>query len=113
MYHCHIALHEDEGMMGQFIVSDLSSIKNPLNNQDIFTVFPNPANDKLYVKFNDSNYSAYYVKIIDALGRTMLMLPKPELQNGIDVSHLPKGIYSIILTENKSKLVTTKTFVIE
>lgn len=25
MYHCHISLHEDEGMMGQFIVTDLTS----------------------------------------------------------------------------------------
>jgi blue copper oxidase len=46
MYHCHMLHHEDDGMMGQFLVMDTSS-KNgilPDKKDDFsFTAFPNPS----------------------------------------------------------------------
>jgi bilirubin oxidase len=114
MYHCHIALHEDEGMMGQFVVTGSSTNINSINDDEkLFTLYPNPAQDRLYVKFNEPNQSAYYIRITDAIGRTLLMLPKPELENGIDISQFPKGIYILQLTEDKNKTTSTKTFVVE
>jgi hypothetical protein len=38
------------------------------------------------------------------------MLPRPELQNGIDISRLAKGIYVLQLTDEKTKITTTKKF---
>ncbi len=113
MYHCHIALHEDEGMMGQFVVTNTNGVNVNGKDENLFSVYPNPAHDKLFVKFSESNQSAYYIRITDALGRTLLMLPNPELQNGIDISQFSPGIYNIQLTENKSKQTVTKTFVVE
>jgi len=113
MFHCHIALHEDEGMMGQFIVTgNTTGIKQLSGDENLFSVYPNPTHDKLFVKFNDANQSAYYIKIFDALGRTMLMLPRPQLQDGIDISQLSKGAYSILLTDDKTKQSTSKTFIV-
>lgn len=42
MYHCHMLTHEDMGMMGQFIVSTSTGIKD--NNQEIenISIYPNP-----------------------------------------------------------------------
>lgn len=113
MYHCHISLHEDEGMMGQFVVNSPTGIHSLDKNEELFSVFPNPTHDKLNIKFNDMGLSAYYVRISDAVGRTVLMMPKPDLVNGIDISQFSKGIYSIQLTENKTKRSISKTFVIE
>ena len=113
MYHCHISLHEDEGMMGQFVVTSPTGINSISISENQFSVYPNPSHDKLFVKFNEAGQSAYYIRITDALGRTMLMLPKPELQNGIDISQFSKGIYYIQLTEDKTKQTTSKTFVVE
>ena len=114
MYHCHIALHEDEGMMGQFVVTSTSTGINSINkNESLFLVYPNPTHDKLFVKFNEEGHSAYYIRITDALGRTMLMLPRPELQNGIDISHLNKGIYFLQLTDELTKHTTSNTFVVD
>lgn len=114
MFHCHITLHEDEGMMGQFIVSsNPTAIKNIANSSNYFSVYPNPSSHKLFVKFSNDGQSAYYVRIIDLLGRTILMLPRPELQNGIDISALQKGSYSILLTDNETKETTSKTFIVE
>jgi len=112
MYHCHISLHEDEGMMGQFVVTNPSAV-NDINQVDIpIFIYPNPAKDKLFIEFKDPNQSAYYVTILDAMGRTKLMLPKPELGNGIDISHLSKGVYHVSIIENKSKKSITTTFTV-
>lgn len=113
MYHCHIALHEDEGMMGQFIVTNPTGVNSIDKNENQYSIYPNPSHDKLFIKFNEVNQSAYYIRITDAVGRAMLMLPKPELQNGIDISHFSKGMYTIQLTEETNKRTTSKTFVVE
>ncbi len=113
MYHCHIALHEDEGMMGQFIVTSPTGINSTDKNENQFTLYPNPTHDKLYVKFNEAGQSAYYIRICDAVGRTLLMLPKPDLQTGIDISRFSKGIYTIQLTGDKTKHTTLKSFIVE
>lgn len=113
MYHCHISLHEDEGMMGQFVVANPTSIASNHTAESQFSIYPNPAHDKIFVKFKEAGQSAYYIRITDALGRTILMLPKPELQNGIDISHFSKGLYFMQLTDDKSKQTTSSPFVVE
>ena len=112
MFHCHISLHEDEGMMGQFVVKDFSStgVQNLFTEKD-FSLFPNPANSKLFINFNDANAQAYYITITDIVGRTKLMLPRPQIQAGIDISTLAKGTYFLQLTDEKTKQTATKKFV--
>jgi bilirubin oxidase len=113
MFHCHIALHEDEGMMGQFVVTGRSSSTGITENTSApdYTIYPNPSNNRIFIKFADANTSAYYVRIVDALGRTMYMLPRPELEGGIDVSALSAGMYEVQLTDEKTKSTLTKKFI--
>jgi hypothetical protein len=204
MYHCHIALHEDEGMMGQFIVKNTSTL--PLNllsftasynntavslkwsaanqvktkyfsversSDDInwatistvnatslpgtntysatdaaplyginyyrikvadedgkvtyskveyvqksgevfqFKVYPNPAKSRLYFNFSDPAYEVYYMRVVNQLGKTIYMLPRPQLQSGLDISTLAKGTYFLQVTDDKTKKTVTKEFVKE
>lgn len=113
MYHCHISLHEDEGMMGQFVVTDPQNGINALENTSGFSLYPNPANQTLYFKFSNANQNVYYIRVVDAIGRTILMLPAPNLNNGIDISQLIPGIYSVMLTDGDSKKLSVQTFVKE
>jgi len=118
MFHCHIALHEDEGMMGQFIVQDTASAVSTgistLNaNATDFSLFPNPAGDKIFVKQADEGRNIYYARIIDHLGRTCFMLPRPDLRKGFDISSLSNGHYFLQLTDDATKLNITKPFVKE
>jgi bilirubin oxidase len=113
MYHCHISLHEDEGMMGQFVVSSPTALRQTEANEIAYTVYPNPTSNKLFVAFSEPAQTAYYVRILDAVGRTMLMLPKPDLQQGIDLSSFPKGLYTLQLTDGQYKRTSCKTFVVE
>jgi len=113
MYHCHIALHEDEGMMGQFVVTDASGLDEIKPNEIDFTIYPNPTNERIFFSFADETTDVYYLSIKNLSGKTVLMLPKPQLENGIDVSNLKKGVYFVELTDNKTKSKTTRKIVIE
>jgi FtsP/CotA-like multicopper oxidase with cupredoxin domain len=112
MYHCHIALHEDEGMMGQFIVTDKTSGIKSTDKSD-FSLYPNPANEKLYISFNNQDTKVYYISILNLVGKAVLMLPRPALGNGIDISSLSAGTYFVQLTDDKTKAVTVKKFIKE
>jgi bilirubin oxidase len=112
MYHCHISLHEDEGMMGQFVVKNLTNgIKNIDKESLDYTVYPNPANEKLYFSFNNVNTKVYYVSILNIVGKAVMMLPRPDWQNGIDISNLSNGTYLIQLIDDETKSTTSKKFV--
>ena len=50
---------------------------------------------------------------MNAVGKTILMLPRPQLQGGIDISNLSSGVYFVELTDDKSKNVVTKKFIKE
>jgi blue copper oxidase len=116
MFHCHIALHEDEGMMGQFVVtgnSTATGIEETNIAKPDYTIYPNPSTGKLFVSFANAASSAYYVRIVDALGRTMYMLPRPVLENGIDVSSLSAGVYELQLTDDKTKITVSQKFIKE
>jgi blue copper oxidase len=110
MYHCHFGGHEDGGMMGQFIVTGtMTTNQNPTNTS--FSLYPNPANDRLYVNLKDAATEIYYVTISTITGRVVMMLPQPEWQNGIDISSLEAGVYTFQMMDKQSKSVTTKKFI--
>jgi bilirubin oxidase len=111
MYHCHFAQHEDGGTMGQFVVTG-----TPLENETVasstkFKLYPNPTNDKLFVSLNDAATAIYYITITTIEGRTVMMLPQPQWQNGIDVSSLASGTYLFQMMDKDTKSVTTKKFI--
>ena len=116
MFHCHIALHEDEGMMAQFVVVDTATGTTtdiPVVNTGAtdFSIFPNPAGNKIFVKQAEEGRSVYYARIIDALGRTCFMLPRPVLGNGFDISSLANGYYILQLTDDATKTNISRPFV--
>lgn len=114
MYHCHFGLHEDDGMMGQFVVTDPSTGLATLPSEKVeFLIYPNPATQRVYVKINTAGAEAYYISVLNTLGKTVLMLPQPDLEKGIDISALAKGVYYIQLTDKKTKSVSVQQFIKE
>jgi bilirubin oxidase len=110
MYHCHALTHEDEGMMGQFIV--YSPLATAENNAPIsYKIYPNPVADKLFLKLDSNENEVYYITITTLEGRVVMMLPKPDWQNGIDVSFLATGTYILKLTDENTKNITVKKFI--
>jgi len=111
MFHCHIALHEDEGMMGQFVVTGSSATDEQGDSPARFSLFPNPAESRIFVKMDHPDAEIYYLKIMDALGRVKMMLPQPQTQNGVDISRLAAGTYFLEITDLKTKAVSSQKFV--
>ncbi|MBA2613843.1 MAG: multicopper oxidase domain-containing protein [Bacteroidetes bacterium] len=111
MYHCHFSNHEDSGMMGQFVVTNPAGF-NELKKEVVdFSIFPNPAEDKLFIQLRNVNTEVYYVTIVNINGKAVMMLPQPEIAKGIDVSALSRGVYFVQLMDKKTKTITTQKFV--
>jgi serine protease len=60
-------------------------------NEIVFDVYPNPADDKLMINVNCENYS---VELVSVLGTVVLQENKPQVLN---LSQLPSGIYVLKL----------------
>ena len=102
--------------MGQFVVTNTNTaigMNEKNKDEKDFLLYPNPANDRLYISFIDPSMVAYYIRITNSVGKTIYMLPRPELSNGLDISALAAGIYFIQLTDDKTKLTTIKKFIKE
>jgi len=76
-----------------------------------FVIAPNPVKDRLQILFTQPDAVAYYVWIYDELGRTVRMLPQPDLSNGINVSQLSKGVYILSVMDMANKTVVSKKFI--
>jgi len=69
-------------------------------------VFPNPANENLYIEV-DYNSPIANVKIFDINGKEVLKIDKPRLNRNhieISVNQIPNGIYLLIIQTNELKL---------
>ena len=111
MYHCHFANHEDGGMMGQFVVVNTAGITNSIQEELDYTLYPNPAENKLFVRMANPSNEVYYITIYNVQGRTVLMLPQPQIQDGIDIATLAKGEYFVQLMDKKTKSIRTQKFI--
>jgi hypothetical protein len=88
-----------------------SGVNNIAQNNIEFSIYPNPANDLLYVNYKSTNSSEKIsYSVIDIYGRTIINHPEPtEGQQTIDISALAEGVYFIRLTN--SKTTTTTKFI--
>ena len=102
MYHCHLLHHEDDGMMGSFIVIDTSStLISELKHQQKIEVFPNPLvgtelRFDLPIDYKSANY-----QIINCLG-SIVISGKENQDNKIDVSSLGKGVFFLRILSDKN-----------
>ncbi len=117
MYHCHMLQHEDEGLMGQFIVEGESvgndENKTVLNDFSLFTAYPNPFNPATTFRFKvGSNPVLTTLQIVDISGRIIETLINGEFLSGEhkiqwNAGNQPSGVYFIRL-ESGEKLETQK-----
>ncbi len=100
MYHCHLLMHEDEGMMGQFLVVDNIGLDEP-STTTLARAWPNPiANGECRVTWPSAT-GAVQATIVDALGR---VCQRTRLGSHTEGSTLPlpglaPGNYLLRLTD--------------
>jgi FtsP/CotA-like multicopper oxidase with cupredoxin domain len=102
MYHCHMLIHEDGGMMGQFTVSNVLSIDEGAH-EDKYVLYPNPSNGMINLDF-DYFGKTDDILIYDNLGRIV----KSEIVkngNSISIKGLQDGIFYIKMVVGKETII--------
>ena len=113
MYHCHILMHEDDGMMGQFVVMPNSNVginKNYLSKDEI-KIYPNPASKKFNIEINSllsGNESS--LMVYNVIGELMLSRSVDKRSTLVNSETWPKGIYFINL-KNDNYNITKKLII--
>ncbi len=100
MYHCHILIHEEGGMMGQFVVLDREEIDGIVETK-AFELYPNPVSTILKIVIDKPQD----VNIIDATGRTIFTKTNVESNLNIDVSQFSIGIYIIKIGSETARFI--------
>jgi hypothetical protein len=80
------------------------------NSENLIQVYPNPSSG--IVQWNTSKTAIQYILVYDVLG-TLVLERNVESQQQIDLSHLPNGLYRMVLSTNETDVLpTTKTVVL-
>jgi blue copper oxidase len=107
MFHCHILMHEDDGMMGQFVVmpQGWSGIKNQLEETNTVLVYPNPTRETLNIDLTGFDVSQpTLINVSDALGKIIYSNATPKQNINLTVSDWAKGFYTISLSQNQKNI---------
>lgn len=92
------------GAMLHFAVVDTSLSNEEFESNFQGAIYPNPANDTLYVNCGklDRNYT---FKLIDLLGKTILnkSFEMANQNESISISEIPKGVYLAVIESGKNK----------
>lgn len=92
-----------KGMTGVIRVQSVSGIKGfPNTNSRAFEIYPNPAVDKIYVRFSPSKSGSYLFRVYDMTGREVVPSQTGIAyigQNGLNtlVGYLSPGAYVVRL----------------
>lgn len=100
MYHCHIGFHEDEGMMGQFVVvaAGASGVGTEWAAGAGASVAPNPTDGAVRLQAGEGK-RLVRARAMNVEGRQALDVHGDAIE-AIDLSRLPAGVYVLLLTND-------------
>lgn len=96
MYHCHLLHHEDDGMMGTFLVIDSATVGINENNSldDNVRLFPNPTSNNITLEFPDENkFSPKKICVLNIFGEEIYSAQTSENKMKVDMGKWASGIY--------------------
>ena len=70
-----------------------------------YKLYPNPNNGEFTLEINAATDDKYEMKIFNLFGSEVFTSQITEKQNHLNFSQLPNGMYNIVLTNNKVKIV--------
>jgi len=97
----------DENCDGQDFVSAINDVSQLFTDVKFF---PNPLTDRLSIKVDsESNYT---LKILSIYGETLLSFDFTGEETAFDLSTLPVGIYTAVLSERKSQQFVVEKLIV-
>lgn len=108
MYHCHMLTHEDDGMMGSFVVnSPFSTSLGNLSATQRLKVYPNPANERVQYLLEDLPADAQVrIRLSDMQGRTVWETHKAGVEGNIDLGEVAAGTYVLYFEGSFGRLTS-------
>ena len=105
MYHCHLLMHEDEGMMGQFLVVDPNALEERFGGTPP-KVWPNPTSGTCTVQWAEASGSVS-ARLLDASGRSIQMSTLHNMARAqpLPLPSLAQGVYTLELTDRTARRV--------
>jgi blue copper oxidase len=104
MYHCHLLHHEDDGMMGSFIVIDSATvgINEIVAEKSKTYIYPNPATDMLTIGIPDFQKEAILTYIAtDITGRKIAEGDISSVLTTVSTKKWSNGLYLITISGHK------------
>jgi len=112
MYHCHILMHEDDGMMGQFVVTGPSTGIEQHETRKTLLVYPNPASTTLTIDSPELPLQGSTLNIYNSIGTLVYSAKKADPGTWqIRTAEFPAGLYTLEIKTNST--VATHKFVKE
>jgi bilirubin oxidase len=103
MYHCHMLTHEDDGMMGQFLVVEepQSILENSADNY--IRVFPNPnSNGQVYIRNDNPSDPIISYKLYTADGRLLESKSIDNTKTEVELKVSDSGLFLLQLFRENS-----------
>ncbi len=99
-YYLHIRVQDQNGTWSLYKRA-LFTVDNTVSvdefNSDVFSVYPNPSNDKIFVDFKQK--SDYIITLFDSTGKELFSINELKLHNQIDLSIFNTGLYFLKIKE--------------
>jgi D-alanyl-D-alanine carboxypeptidase len=102
-----------DAIMNVYCNSIFSTSIGDLHAKIQFTMFPNPASDKLIINYNRQEHVIKQYFIYDEMGRKVISLSTESNEASIDVGGLNNGIYFVILVSDGITLATQKLSILK
>jgi hypothetical protein len=96
------------GKVTDWNLTGITEGKNTLANAlSSFTVYPNPTNGKITIKFNPTNHIPAQIYLYDVSGRQqqVLVVNKNRGDVQLNLTNLVKGIYFVVLEQTSQKVI--------
>jgi hypothetical protein len=90
-------------------INGIFNVKEENRSENSFVVYPNPASDRLFIKWNTPEV-VYVAEITDVLGRTLINTLTDD-ETGINISRLNAGVYNIRLSDRKGNPLGARSFI--
>lgn len=98
-----VLISDSSGCQNSSAIFTATSIDDILSNPGTFTIYPNPANEAIFLLFNfTGNSTVCELSMINHIGQIIYNAPILQNQTRIDLKHTASGIYFLRIKTGKA-----------
>ena len=88
------------------LISEVTSTEDSFV-QKAFSIYPNPAQDQLFISTSQFRLDEFQIRLVDQQGRILeaVEIDSFDKEQSIDVSAFPAGVYNVLLTSGEDQYV--------